>query len=380
VTRNVLITGGAGFIGSHLADRLLALGHRVRVLDALDEQVHPHRERPPYLSAECELMAGDVRDPERVAEALRGMDTVVHLAAAVGVGQSMYEIARYVDTNVQGTAVLLQELLKVRDSVSKLLVASSMSVYGEGAWRCTSCGNQPLRIRRERDDLLAGRWDPVCSVCSHPLSPAPTSEAAVSDPTSIYAISKQAQEELVLTFGHSFEIPSIALRFFNVYGPRQALSNPYTGVVAIFAARLLNDQPPLVFEDGHQTRDLVHVSDLVEAHVLALESDRVGAQLFNVGTGQPASIADLAIELAAVLKKEIPPLITNRYRDGDIRHCFADVSLIRDRLGFRPRVLLSDGLVGLLDWLSGQKPDDLVELATRALQRFGLVTGEQPVH
>jgi dTDP-L-rhamnose 4-epimerase len=360
-----LITGGAGFIGSHLADELVGRGYEVRVLDVLAEQVHGGVERPEYLNDDVELIVGDIRDRSLVREAVSGVDAVVHFAARVGVGQSMYEIADYVGTNSHGTAILLEALLD--RPVGKLLVASSMSIYGEGLYA-------PVQPReRTRADIEARRWDPV-GPGGETVTPLPTPESKQADNSSVYALSKYDQERLCLVFGAAYDVPTVALRFFNVYGPHQALSNPYTGVLAIFAARLLNDRPPLVFEDGGQRRDFVNVRDVARACVLALESDGADGRAVNVGSGRSVTVTEIAGKLATVLGKEIEPELTGRVRAGDIRHCFADISLARDLLGFEPQVELEDGMRELAEWLATQTADDRVgaanaELAARGLAR-----------
>jgi dTDP-L-rhamnose 4-epimerase len=348
---HVLITGGAGFIGSHLADLLLSRGHRVRVLDSLVSQVHgPGRKPPSYLNGGVDLRVGDVRVPEVVASALQGIDSVVHLAALVGVGQSMYQVAEYVDVNVRGTAVLLEALAK--RPAQRLVVASSMSVYGEGAYvdareRSRPAGSRPL------EQLKRGEWE-LRGPSGEPLVPAATSESKPPELASVYALTKFDQERLCLVLGQAYSIPTVALRFFNVYGPRQALSNPYTGVLAIFSSRLLNDEAPLLFEDGEQRRDFVSVHDIAEACSLALESKEAVGQVINVGSGEPRSVLSVAHDIAKVLGKTIEPEITGKYRVGDIRHCFADISRARQLLGYRPRVSFTDGLAELGRYLEGQ--------------------------
>ena len=362
---SVVITGGAGFIGSHLADELLARGYRVLVLDALVEQVHGGTERPDYLSDDVELIVGDVRDPGLVREAVDGADAVVHFAARVGVGQSMYEIADYVGVNSYGTAVLLEALLD--KPVGKLLVASSMSIYGEGLY-------EPVQPReRTRADVEARRWDPV-GPHGEQLTPLPTPEHKRAENSSVYALSKYDQERLCLVFGEAYDVPTVALRFFNTYGPRQALSNPYTGVLAIFAARLLNGRPPLVFEDGGQRRDFVHVSDVARACALALETDRADGRALNIGSGESVTVNEIAEKLGHVLGWGIESELTGQARAGDIRHCFADISLARELLAFEPRVDLEDGMRELAQWLETQTADDRAadanaELAARGLAR-----------
>jgi dTDP-L-rhamnose 4-epimerase len=371
--RRVLVTGGAGFIGSHVVDALLARGDTVTVLDALVPQVHgPARARPAYLAEKAELIVGDVGDVEALGRALRGVDAIVHLAAAVGVGQSMYEIASYVAANTQATAVMLQVLSEGGHGVRKLVVASSMSIYGEGAHACARCGEFAPEVR-DGARLRARVWDVVCPGCGTPASPIPTREDKPLVPTSIYAITKRDHEEMCLCVGAAYGIPSCALRFFNVYGQRQALSNPYTGVAAIFSSRLLNDHAPLIYEDGCQSRDFTHVADIVQAVVLALDRPESEGQVFNVGTGEATPVSGVATILAEVLGKPIPPRITGEFRAGDIRHCVADISKISRALGYRPHVRFAEGMAGLAGWIRGQHPEDAVAAADERLRQRGLV-------
>jgi dTDP-L-rhamnose 4-epimerase len=368
---DVLITGGAGFIGSHLADLLLAEGHAVRALDSLDPQVHSEGQRPGYLDPQVELIAGDVRDRDAVRRALDGVDTVVHFAAAVGVGQSMYEIERYTSINAIGAAVLLEEVAARRDAVGKLLVASSMSIYGEGQYRNPRTGASGLApwIRPEAQ-LAARQWEVMDD--DGPLEPEPTAETKPLRPTSIYAINKRDHEEMFLTVGAAYGIPAVALRFFNVYGERQALSNPYTGVAAIFSSRILNDRPPLVFEDGHQTRDFVDVRDIARGCLLALTQDGADGRAVNLGTGVPTSVLEVAEVIARGLGREIEPEIAEQYRAGDIRHCYADTRLAEELLGFRAEIPFERGMQDLLAWLEGQEAADSVDAARDALVARGL--------
>jgi dTDP-L-rhamnose 4-epimerase len=368
----VLITGGAGFIGSHLADRLLAEGHEVRALDNLDPQVHPAGERPGYLDGEIELQVGDVRDHEAVGRALDGVDTVVHFAAAVGVGQSMYEIERYTSINAIGAAVLLEEVVERREHIRKLLVASSMSIYGEGQYRNPQTGESGLAPGvRPESQLAARKWD-VLADDGTPLEPEPTVETKLLRPTSIYAIGKRDHEEMVLAVGAAYSIPAVALRFFNVYGERQALSNPYTGVAAIFSSRLLNDRAPLIFEDGEQTRDFIDVRDIARCCALALQRDGADGWTLNVGTGRPTSILEVAQVIARGLGKKIEPEVVNEFRAGDIRHCYAETQLANELLGFRAEIPFEAGMQELLAWLAGQEAADSVDAAREALVARGL--------
>ena len=369
---NVLVTGGAGFIGSHLVDGLVAQCHHVRVLDALLPQVHGSGATPSHLNSAAELIEGDVCDQELVRRALDDIDVVFHEAAEVGVGQSMYEIERYVRANDLGTAVLLEAILARRSQIRKLVVASSMSIYGEGAYTCESCGSVAPQLRPAQQ-LLSRDWEMKCPKCGKELAPALTSEDKPLFPTSVYAVTKQDQEQFCLAVGRSYGIPAVALRYFNVYGTRQALSNPYTGVCAIFSARLLNKNPPLVFEDGEQSRDFVHVSDIVRANLLALETSRADYQAINIGTGRATSIREVSRLLADGLGVDLEPQIVGKYREGDIRHCVADISKAKSLLGYEPQVMLEDGIPELLKWVREQAARDKVESATAELESRQLV-------
>jgi dTDP-L-rhamnose 4-epimerase len=376
LSEQVLVTGGAGFIGSHLVDALLDRGHAVRVFDNLEPQVHGGlREQgmwPGYLAADCEKMQGDVRDRDALYEALHGVDVVYHLAAAVGVGQSMYEIEHYVDVNSRGTAVLLDLLANKEHTVRKLVVASSMSIYGEGAYRCPEHGEVYPSLRTE-EQLAAHDWEMHCPTCQRPVEPLPTAEDKPLHSTSVYAITKKDQEEMCLAVGRAYGIPTVALRFFNVYGPRQALSNPYTGMAAIFSGRLLNGRPPVIFEDGLQSRDLTHVSDIVQANVMAMELKEMDYGAFNVGTGRSLTVLDVAQTLIDHLDVEQEPEIVFKFRAGDIRHCSADIRRIQ-ALGYEPKVRFEDGVAELVQWVRAQRATDEFERARAELARRGLTT------
>lgn len=364
-----LVTGGAGFVGGHLVRELVARGDEVVVLDSLEQQVHG--DVAPSLPSSVELIVGDVGDVACADRALRGVDRVVHLAAAVGVGQSMYEIARYTERNTMQTALFLERLVAQRPLPARLVVASSMSIYGEGEYECPTHGRTAPPPRPE-EQLLARQWELCCPDCGAVLAPVGTRESKALIPTSIYAITKRDHEELCLVAGAAYGIPSVALRFFNVYGPEQALSNPYTGVAAIFASRLLNGHPPVIFEDGEQSRDFTHVSDIVRGIVLALESERADGHAINLGTGRPSTVLQIAQALAAGLELEIEPIRNGQYRAGDIRHCVADPTRARELLGFEAAVTLEDGMRGLLQWLVDQEAVDRVDDATRELAARGL--------
>ena len=372
----ILVTGGAGFIGSHLVDALVARGERVRVLDSLDPQVHGEGATEPRLIAEhvgsgrVEFIHGDVTDREAVDAALDGVTAVFHQAAAVGVGQSMYRIADYVRANTLGGAVLLEAMVERRDRIRRAVVASSMSIYGEGRYRCPEHGDvaPPLRGGGQ---LAEGDYEMHCPICGRVAEPRPTPESKPLQPTSVYAVTKRDHEELFLSVGAAYGIPTVALRYFNVYGPRQSLSNPYTGVAAIFASRLLNDRPPLIFEDGLQSRDFVHVSDIVAANLRALESDAAVGGAYNIGTGRSLNLRDMVTALRARLGGPAPEYV-GRFRQGDIRHCYADTTRARDDLGFETSVTFEDGIDDLAAWAREQEPQDRVDQATGELEEAGL--------
>jgi dTDP-L-rhamnose 4-epimerase len=371
MSKKILITGGAGFVGSHLADGLLELGHHVRVVDDLTPQVHPAG-RPDYLDRRVELIKGDVRDPNRLREVLSGVDVVFHFAATVGVGQSMYEIGRYISVNTLGTAELLQAILDNKSAVQKVVVASSMSIYGEGRYHCSKCGRDAAPQLRTVAQLKAGVWDLHCEQCGGTLRPLPTDETKPSQLNSVYALSKRDQEELCLIYGRTYGIPVTALRFFNIYGTRQALSNPYTGVAAVFASRMLNGQQPHIFEDGEQMRDFVHVKDVVRANILAMERPASDGQVINVGSGKPITIRQVADVLARSLGMNVLPVISNKYRAGDVRHCYADISKARDLLGYEPQMTHEEGFRELAEWLRGQQAEDRADTMLKELSAYGL--------
>jgi len=368
---NILVTGGAGFIGSHLVRRLLAEQESVTVYDSFDPQVHGPDARPPR-APRLRCVRADVRDRAALAREVRRADAIVHFAAAVGVGQSQYQIHHYVDVNLRGTAQLLDLLANMPHRVRKVVVAGSMSSYGEGAYLCRSCGRvrPPLRtaasIRRDQ-------WDPACPGCGKALRPVPTLESDRFLCSSIYAVTKMGQEELVVNYGNAYDVPVVALRFFNVYGSGQSLSNPYTGVAAIFMSRLKNRQRPVIYEDGLQSRDFVSVYDVVEAVRRALRDKGRGSRIYNVGTGTATSVLDLARRLARATGVDLEPRIARKFRRGDIRHCFADIAAIRKDLGFRPEVPLDEGLAELVDWSRSVSARDRFERAEGELRRRGLV-------
>nr|WP_264185683.1 SDR family NAD(P)-dependent oxidoreductase [Roseicella aerolata] len=366
----ILITGGAGFIGRHLARTLLGKGHRVRALDSLIEQVHGSDDKRPSLDPEVEFQKGDVRDADAVARALRGVDSVVHLAAEVGVGQSMYAVDRYVSVNDHGTAILFQALIE--QPVRRVVVASSMSIYGEGLYR--SAGGRLVEdVVRQPRTAASQSWDPL-DEAGRPLAPVPTPEAKRPALASVYAITKYVQERLTLTLAPAYGMEGVALRLWNVYGPGQALSNPYTGVLAIFASRLLNGQPPMIFEDGLQRRDFVHVEDVAQAFLLALEHPQAAGGVFNIASGVDRTVQEVAELLAGAMgRRSIAPEITGKARAGDIRHCIADIGLARRQIGFAPRTDFIEGLAELAEWVARQQAEDRVQQARGELEARGLV-------
>ena len=352
---HVLITGGAGFIGSHLVDAMLARGYRVSVLDNLSPQVHGDGEMdaegwPSYLDRRARRIRGDILDEGVFEAALEGVTHLAHLAASVGVGQSMTNIVDYTRNNVMTAAVMLEVLSQKPHTVERIAVASSMSIYGEGDYIRPSTHGRVTADVRSHAQLEARRWEIM--IDGEELEPVPTAEDKLLQPNSIYAVNKRDHEEMFLSVGRALQIPTVALRLFNAYGSRQALSNPYTGVAAIFIARLLNDQPPLVFEDGRQMRDFVHVQDVARAFATVLDSDRETWDVFNVGSGSPISVNEIAGVLARLLGKNIAPEVLNRYRVGDIRHCFGDISKIERAYGFKPRRDMDSGMEELIAWVS----------------------------
>lgn len=359
-----LVTGGAGFIGSHVVTRLLAAGDDVVVLDSLEPQVHDGK--PPSLHEGVAFIQGSVGDVNAAERALEGVDRVVHLAAAVGVGQSMYEIQRYVAVNTLATATFLQCVVESSPRPKRIVVASSMSIYGEGEYECGNHGHVSPAPRSETQ-LVTRQWECVCPLCGDELRPVGTRENKPLVPTSVYAITKRDHEELALVVGGAYGIPTVALRFFNVYGPGQALSNPYTGVAAIFASRLMNNRPPIIFEDGKQSRDFIHVSDITEGILLALESDDAVGHAINLGTGHAITVNDVARVLSEGLGVLVDPEVPGHYRAGDIRHCYADPTAARGLLGFTAQTSFEEGMMDLVQWLADQDAVDRVQAATGEL-------------
>jgi|LSQX01.2.fsa_nt_gb dTDP-L-rhamnose 4-epimerase len=370
--KRVLVTGGLGFIGSYVVDKLVNKGYKTTVFDNLEKQVHPNG-LPEYYNIGAKFVRGDVRNKNVFKEVVQNCDYIIHLAAAVGVGQSQYQISKYVDANIRGTANLLDILVNEKHTVKKFVVASSMSIYGEGLYTCSNCGivKPPLR------DFYGSKitsWEPVCPTCNGTLKPIPTTEDTPLVSNSIYAISKKEQEEMSILIGKTYGIPVTALRFFNVYGPRQSLSNPYTGVAAIFLSRIKNNNPPVIYEDGLQTRDFIWVEDIVDACILSMEKEEADYQIYNVGSGKPVSIAGIAQLLIKLLKvKDLKPDITFKFRKGDVRHCYADTTKIKKDIGFVPKVSFEEGLKRLIDWSKTAKSEDKFLKASNELKKRGLI-------
>jgi dTDP-L-rhamnose 4-epimerase len=370
--KKIIVTGGAGFIGSFLVDELVDKGHTVKILDNLEEQVHQGI-YPSYVNKNAEFIKADVRNYGEIKDHVMDADVVVNFAAMVGVGQSMYKIKEYVHTNSLGTANILHVLANEEHSVKKVLVASSMSIYGEGSYYCEKCGHEHHNIERSWEKAQKGEWNIMCPDCKEVIVPIPTKETKPLSSSSIYAISKKNQEEMTLNVGQAYGIPSVALRFFNTYGPRQSLSNPYTGVAAIFMSRIKNKNPPMIFEDGEQGRDFVSVHDIVQGCVLAIEKNAANNEIFNIGTGKKTSIRQVAENIIDAFKSDIKPSLNNQYRKGDIRHCYADISKIKSKLDYEPKISLKDGMQELVDWSLNQDSRDMVDIAFNELKNKKLI-------
>jgi dTDP-L-rhamnose 4-epimerase len=369
---NILVTGGAGFIGSHLVDRLVSDGHKVRIFDNLEPQVHGGN-RPSYLNPDAEFVEGDICDENALDRALSGVDAVFHKAAMVGVGQSMYQPLKYTRVNTLGGATLLDVIVnKHRDRIQKIVVAASMSEYGEGMCECPQHGRVKPDLRTD-DQLERHEWNLKCPECGSKLEPVPTSESTPLACNSIYALNKRDHEDYFLSLGKAFKIPVVALRYFNTYGTRQSLSNPYTGVAAIFISRLKADRNPIIFEDGEQTRDFVSVHDVVSANIAVLNDSRADYEVFNVGSGTKISIKDLTQMIIDVYGSKAVPEITNQYRKGDIRHCFGDIGKIREHIGWKPKADRAAAMRELIEWSETEQSTDTFEQAASILKSKGVI-------
>jgi dTDP-L-rhamnose 4-epimerase len=369
---SVLVTGGAGFVGSHIVDEYIENGYDVTVVDNLTDQVHDGK--PSYMNDAAEYVWGDIRDRELMTDLLETVDVINHQASAVGVGQSMYEIEKYVDTNMLGTARLLDIIVNNEIHLEKMVIASSMSIYGEGEYYCPNCDSICHPSVRDDEQMAIGEWEHACPDCGQGLNPKPVPESKPQDGANIYAITKKSQEEMMLSTGRTYNIPTVALRYFNIFGSRQSLNNPYTGVCAIFSSRIKNDNPPLLFEDGEQTRDFIHVNDVARANRLAIESGASDVGL-NIGSGTPTSINEVAETLIDLYGKsdELSPQVANDYRQGDIRHCYADTEAAADKIGFEADVSLKKGMRELVEWGRKQDAKDQFETAHNELEEKGLI-------
>ena len=372
----VLVTGGSGFIGSHVIELLHRNHYDLIVLDNMDPQVHGTQGKPTGVrDMAISYVIDDIRNRKKLGPILKKVDAVIHLAACVGVGQSMYEIERYVDSNTRGTATLLELLASLEHSVEKLIVASSMSVYGEGKYYCPECKSFQTPDLRSFGRATPVDWEHKCKSCGKDLKPVPTDEDAPLKPTSIYAMSKRHQEEMSLLVGKTYGIPTIALRFFNTCGPGQSLSNPYTGAAAIFMNRILNKRPPYIFEDGNQLRDFIHVKDVARACLLALERNDADYLPVNVGTGQPTSIRQMAETLIKIFGANTKPYISREFRKGDVRHCYASTERAGKLLKFTTGLTFQEALIDLVQWTgteAGKSPVDMFEKALRQLRERNL--------
>jgi dTDP-L-rhamnose 4-epimerase len=369
---SVLVTGGAGFVGSHIVDEYIENGYDVTVVDNLTDQVHDGK--PSYMNDAAEYVWGDIRDRELMTDLLETVDVINHQASAVGVGQSMYEIEKYVDTNMLGTARLLDIIVNNEIHLEKMVIASSMSIYGEGEYYCPNCDSICHPSVRDDEQMAIGEWEHACPDCGQGLNPKPVPESKPQDGANIYAITKKSQEDMMLSTGRTYNIPTVALRYFNIFGSRQSLNNPYTGVCAIFSSRIKNDNPPLLFEDGEQTRDFIHVNDVARANRLAIESGASDVGL-NIGSGTPTSINEVAETLIDLYGKsdELSPQVANDYRQGDIRHCYADTEAAADKIGFEADVSLKKGMRELVEWGRKQDAKDQFETAHNELEEKGLI-------
>ena len=370
--QTVLITGGAGFIGSHTADRLLAAGYRVRAIDSLIPQVHGEaRRRPPYLHPEVELQVADVRDPSAIDSALEDVTYVYHFAADTGVGQSMYAVGQYFSTNVQGTAQLWEALQKRPRQIRRVILASSRAIYGEGRYSCARCGDV-VPNQRSEEQLLRADWQHHCPLCSAELEPLPTNEQTPPSPVSVYGLTKKIQEDICRLMGNTLGVPIAILRYFNVYGPRQSVTNPYTGVIPMFCTRIRSGRPIPLYENGVPVRDFVHVDDVVAANVAALSlTDPVS--IVNVGSGTALSLREVAEILCSALGATPNVHLTTRFRIGDILGCYANLDRSERLVGSAERIGFGQGLRTLIPWLDGQVVDDRSEQVEAELRRKGVL-------
>lgn len=371
----ILITGGAGFIGLRLTRHLLAMGHEITVLDNFLPQVHAGRTALPHdLVDDVRLISGDVADPAVLRSGLEGQQCMVHYAAETGTGQSMYEVARYERTNVAGTALLYELLAKNSNALERIVVASSRAIYGEGAYRCELDG-LIYPLPRPVEDKQAGRFDPVCPHCGAACQSTPTLESAPYQPSSFYGLTKQVQEQMALMFGQVFKVPTIALRYQNVYGPGQSLQNPYTGILAIFSNLARAGLPIQIFEDGLESRDFVYIDDVVRATAACINEDIRGYHAVNVGSGERTTVLSVAEQISAFYGDRSQLKITGAFREGDIRHGRADLSLAQRLLAYTPQTRFCDGLRHFLEWANESAPIETgYEQSLQELKNHGLLS------
>ncbi len=369
--KRILVTGGAGFIGSFLVDKLIDEGHHVFIYDNLEEQVHKGK-KPSYINSKATFIQGNVFDYQAFAKALENIDVVFHLAARVGVGQSNYQIKDYSDANIGGMANLLDIIVNRKLPIEKILMTASMTSYGEGDCTCSTCGIIQPELRSE-EQMKKGDWNLYCPRCHNLVLPIQTKERQQFNNNGIYSLTKNVQEEMLMLVGKMYNIPAVSLRCFNVYGPRQSLSNPYTGVSAIFISRLKNNNIPVIYEDGMQSRDFISVHDVVDALVLAMKNEKANYEVMNMGSGIATPIKDVALLLAKLLNKQIEPKITGEFRKNDIKICTADITKIQEILDWSPKISLEEGFKELIEWSEHEESVDLFEIAEEELRQKKLL-------
>ena len=373
--KNILITGGSGFIGSRLCEKLYDRGYNITILDNLSEQIHGTKESSLFkkIKGKCTFIKGDVRNKEDWKKALRGQDVIVHLAAETGTGQSMYEIEKYNDVNIMGTAHLLEILANTEHSVKKIIIGSSRAIYGEGKYNCTIHGDQ-YPLQRKEIDMERAEFNPKCKISNIELNLLATDERSKIHPSSIYGINKQQQEQMVMLIGDSLGIPSVAFRYQNVYGPGQSLSNPYTGILSIFSTRILNGNNLDIYEDGLESRDFVFIDDVIDATILGIEKKEANGEVFNIGSGVATSVLEVANSLKKLYNSEISISISGKYRLGDIRHNYADLNKAKNILGFIPKYNFQKGILKFVSWVKSQElMEDKYEKSLQELKDKGLI-------
>lgn len=372
MSETILVTGGAGFIGSHLCGILLKKGYKVIVYDNLNPQIHgENAEISKDIKDKVTFIKADIRDREKLKQAILQSDKIIHLVAETGVGQSMYEVQRYTDVTIQGTSIMWDILVNEKNHVNKVVLSSSRAVYGEGKYECTNCGVIYPNTRKI-EDLQQGNWDIYCPTCANRLDLCATDENSLLNPTSIYAICKKSQEEISNVMAKAVGIPVSIVRYQNVYGPGQSLNNPYTGILSIFTSRLKNNKPIQVYEDGQESRDFVHVNDVVQGTILALEKDEANDGIFNIANGKSTTVLQIAEILTEYLNPNLKPVIIGKYRVGDIRHCYADISKAQEILEYKPKFDIETGIRDFLNWAQDEVAIDKSDMAESELKQKGL--------